>query len=82
VVARSSAAAIAVGVAYVLVVEALVTMAAEGASDWLPGATISALAHGGNPSVAYATAVLLGAGYATIGLAAAAVTFVRRDVTD
>jgi ABC-type transport system involved in multi-copper enzyme maturation permease subunit len=82
VVARSSAAAIAVGVAYVLVVEALVKTAAEGASDWLPGSTLSALAHGGNATIAYATAILLGAGYATIGLASAAVTFARREVTD
>jgi ABC-2 type transport system permease protein len=82
VIARSSTVAISVGVGYVLVVEGVVKLAASGAAEWLPGSTLTALAQGGTATVAYGTAVALGVAYATIGLAAAAATFKRRDILD
>lgn len=82
VVARSSAIAISVGIGYVLVVEGLLGLAAEGIADWLPGATLTALAQGGTATVAYGTAIALGLLYAALGLVAATVTFSRRDILD
>lgn len=82
VVTRSSAIAISLGLGYVLVIEGLIRLVAPDAADWLPGATLAALAGGGSPAVDYAAAVALGLGYALLGLVVAGVTFSRRDVTD
>ena len=82
VVTRSSAIAISFGLGYVLVIEGLIRLVSPDAADWLPGATLSALASGGNSAVGYWTAVGLGLGYAILGLVVAGVTFSRRDVTD
>ena len=82
VLTRSSAVAIAVGVGYVLVFEAVVRLASARLADWLPGSTLNALAHGGTAAVAYGTAVALGLAYASFGLVTAAVTFKRRDILD
>jgi len=82
IVARSSAVAIGVGVGYLLLIESIVKMGFSGNTDWLPGSTLAALAHGGTASLAFATALGLGIAYAGIGLAVAAGVFIRRDVTD
>ncbi|MGF1661800.1 MAG: hypothetical protein ACFCVG_04920 [Kineosporiaceae bacterium] len=82
VVTRSSTVAIAGGVGYVLVVEGLLGVAAPDLADWLPGATLGALAQGGTAAVGFGTALALGAAYATAGLVAGAVTVARRDITD
>jgi ABC-2 type transport system permease protein len=82
VLARSSAVAISVGVGYVLVVEPVITMAANDASDWLLGGTLTALANGGNATVSHGTAAALGMLYVVVGLTLATVVFTRRDVTD
>ncbi len=82
VVTRSSAIAISLGLGYVLVIEGLIRLVSPDAADWLPGATLSALAGGGTQSVDYWTAIGLGLAYAVLGLVVAGVTFSRRDVTD
>ena len=82
VLSRSAAAAIAIGVGYVLVVESIVKMAVGGEADWLPGSTLTALARGGTTSLAYASAVGLALLYVIIGLGLAGAVFTRRDVTD
>ena len=79
---RSSAVAIACGVGYLLVVEAVVEAAAEGLADWLPGNVLEALAQGGTDAVPYGAALALGAAYLAGGLVLAAVVTARRDVTD
>lgn len=82
VITRSATVAIAGGVGYVLVVEGLLGIAAPDLADWLPGATLAALAQGGTPTVTAGTALALGAAYAAAGLIAAGAVFRRRDVTD
>ena len=82
VLTRSAAVAVSAGVAYVLVVETLVGTVAEDAADWLPGATLRALATGGDAVIDHGTALTLGAGYAVAGLAVAAIVLARRDVSD
>jgi ABC-2 type transport system permease protein len=82
VLTRSAAIAIAIGVGYVLVVEPLLKMVSDAASDWLLGSTLSAVAGGGTASVTYGAALALALGYVTLGLVIAGVAFIRRDVTD
>ena len=70
------------GVGYLLLIESLVKMGLSGNTDWLPGSTLTALAHGGTASLAFATSLGLGIAYAGIGLLISAAVFIRRDVTD
>jgi ABC-2 type transport system permease protein len=79
---RSAGVAIGVGVGYVLLLEAVISAVASGISDWLPGAILTALAQGGNESVSFLSASLLGAAYVAVALAASFVLFQRRDITD
>lgn len=81
-VTRSAAVSVSVGIGYVLVVEAVITAAVDTIADWTPGATLSALAHGGTSTVPYATALVLGALYSLVGLGVALTVFQRRDITD
>ncbi len=80
--ARSAAVAISIGVGYLLVVESLVKMLKGVPSDWLLGTTLGAVASGGTPAVSFGTALTLALGYVTLGLLAAGLVYVRRDVTD
>lgn len=82
VVTRSSGIAIGVGVGYVLLLEAVITAAAEDLAEWLPGTTIRALAEGGTATLAYGGALGLGLAYVAVAAVAALVVFRRRDITD
>jgi ABC-2 type transport system permease protein len=79
-VLRSTPAAIAIGLAYVLVAENLLAAAWSGGDQWLPGQLLYALAKGGTTSVAYARALLLVGLYVAVAVGAAAILFRRRDV--
>ena len=81
VVTRSAGISIAIGIGYLMVFEGLMAMLLESASKWLPGATFAALAMGGTPDMAYATALFMSAAYAGAALVAAALVFTRRDIT-
>ncbi|MGB8385100.1 MAG: hypothetical protein WCG47_28320 [Dermatophilaceae bacterium] len=78
---RSAGIAIGVGIGYVLLLESIIKAAAS-VGDWLPGTTITALANGGTPHLAYPGALALGLTYLGIALIAATVVFTRRDITD
>lgn len=82
VLTRSAGIAIGVGVGWVLLLEGVITAAVDEASNWLPGATIGALATGGSSSIAYGTALALGATYAGVAMLATLVTIIKRDITD
>jgi ABC-2 type transport system permease protein len=79
---RSAGVAIGVGVGWVLLVEGVVAAAVDEVSDWLPGATIGALATGGSSAITYGTALALGAAYAGVALLVTLVTITKRDITD
>lgn len=79
---RSSAIAITCGVAYVLIVEPVITAAAKGVGHWLPGQTLTALAHGGTSAVSYSAASALAATYTAIAAVVAVLVVIRRDITD
>jgi hypothetical protein len=78
---RSPAAAIGVGVAYVLPVEQILQGAVDGAEAWLPGRLLEALAVGGTEQVGYGHAAGILALYLTATAIACALLFKRRDVT-
>lgn len=82
VLTKSSAVAIGVGLGYVLVIEGLLRLVAPDAADWLPGATLTAIAGGGSAAIPYSTALALGMAYAVVGLVVAGLVVRRRDVTD
>jgi hypothetical protein len=81
-VTRSSAVAIGGGVAYVLVFETLIQQVAKSSAHWLPGATLGALAAGGNSHVGYHDAVVLGLLYLLAGVVLAWLAFTKRDITE
>lgn len=82
VITRSAALAISIGVGWVLVVESVVSVAFDGGLDWLPGTTLTAVAQGGNMTLAYSSALALALGYVVVGLGVATLVVTRRDVTD
>jgi ABC-type transport system involved in multi-copper enzyme maturation permease subunit len=81
VVLRSPAAAIALGVAYVLPVEAIIKQLWDSGERWLPGQLLSALAHGGTQSVSYSSAVETLAVYIVVAAAGTLALFKWRDAT-
>ena len=81
VVTRSTAAAVAGGIGYVLVFENLIGFVSETLASWLPGSVIAALVAGGNETQSYGTALLLGAGYALLGLVVSLTVFQRHDIS-
>ena len=80
VVLRSPALTVAVGVAYVLPVEAIIVRLWDSGDRWLPGQLLSALAHGGTGSASYPHALVTLAAYTTIVAAGTLVLFQHRDV--
>jgi ABC-2 type transport system permease protein len=78
---RSPAIAIAVGVAWVLPGEAIVTNAIWSNGDrWLPGQLLSALAHGGTSDASYSHALVTLIVYALVAGAGTLLLFQHRDV--
>ena len=80
-ISMSSAIAIAVGVGYVVVFENMLLLVAKDAANWLPAATLTALAAGGTPNIDYSTALALGAAYVLAGLIIAGAIVQRREIT-
>jgi ABC-2 type transport system permease protein len=79
-VMRSPVAAIGTGLAYLLPIEGIISAVINGATRWLPGQLLDALASGGNDNVTYHAAAMTLAVYAIIAAAVTGVMFTRRDV--
>jgi ABC-2 type transport system permease protein len=79
-VTRSSGLAIAGGIGYLMVVENMIGLVAEGATDWMPGGVLTALAGGGTATIGYLTALALAATYAASAMTLAALTVRTRDI--
>lgn len=82
VVTRSSAAAISIGVGWVLLVEGVVKSAAKTVGHWLPGTTLSSLAGGGSTDQSYRLSLLLAALYAAVCSVVSWQVFRRREITE
>ncbi len=79
IVLRSPGLAIALGVAWVLPAEGIITAIWSNGNRWLPGQLLSALAHGGTSSTSYSRALLLLILYAAVIVAGTLVLFRQRD---
>jgi ABC-2 type transport system permease protein len=77
---RTPVAAIGVGVAYALPVEAILSSTVNGIDRYLPGQLLGVLAQGGSHSVSYAAASLTLLVYGVVAVVAAGALFWRRDV--
>ena len=80
IVLRSAAAAISVGLGYLLVGETLLSNVWSGGNQWLPRELLVALALGGTAEVAYARALVLIGLYVVVAIGVAAILFRQRDV--
>jgi ABC-2 type transport system permease protein len=78
---RSSVAAVIVGFAYLLPVEAIIMAIVHSTSHWLPGEMLTDVAQGGTSTVEFSHALGISAAYLLVGVGAAAIWFSRRDVT-
>jgi ABC-2 type transport system permease protein len=78
---HAPAAAIGVGVAYALPVEAILEGVADGIARWLPGELLTALAVGGNDTAGYGAALATLGAYTALAAGWALWTFQRTDVT-
>ena len=81
VLTRSTVAAIAGGIGYVLVVENLLGLLYQDLTPWLPGSAITAMVDGGNDTLSYSTALGLSLLYILFGLVISLAVFQRRDIT-
>jgi ABC-2 type transport system permease protein len=64
-----------------MVFEGLLGLLAKDVTTYLPGSVLSAVAAGGSPDLAWATAVWLAVVYVVVGIAISLITFTRRDIT-
>lgn len=78
---RSSVAAIAGGIGYLVVFEGLLGQLAPDATTWLPGSVLGVVAAGGSPDMAWGAAVVVGFAYALVALVVSGIVFIRRDIT-
>ena len=78
---RSAVFAVIVGFAWLIAVENIITRIVPSTQQWLPGASILAVASGGAEGVGYAHGLILGAVYLIAAIAAAMAVFLRSDVT-
>jgi ABC-type transport system involved in multi-copper enzyme maturation permease subunit len=78
---RSTAIAVALGVAWTFPLEHIVQGAWPAATHVFPGLAFDAVTRGGVPDAAYGTALAVAAGYALAALAIGFASFSRRDVT-
>ncbi len=78
---KSSVFAVIVGVAYLLPIEMLIERIFPGTKRWLPGQLLTDLGQGGTTSSSFSRSLLMSLIYLSVLGAAAAVTFVKRDVT-
>lgn len=80
-VLRSPVAAISVGAAWVMAIEAILAATISGADRWLPGQLLNTIAQGGTTTVTLATAATTTSVYLLVAAVVTGALFQRRDVT-
>jgi len=78
---RSAVFAVIVGFAWLVAVENIITRIVPSTQQWLPGASLVAVASAGGEGVGYAHGLILGAVYVVAAIVAAMTVFLRSDVT-
>ena len=81
IVMRSSVAAVAVGVAYLLPVEQILASTVRSTAGYLPGQLLSSVAQGGTATIGYAHSLVGTLLYLAVAAGIGATLFIRRDVT-
>lgn len=78
---RSAVFAVIFGLAWIIAVENIIGRIVPSTGNWLPGAALETVASGGTEGPSFSHGLVVGAVYLVVALVAAAVTFVRADVT-
>lgn len=78
---RAPVLAVAVGIGWLVAIEGILGAVIDGASRWLPGSLLSAIASGGTTTIALGAAVVTAAAYLAVAMGVAGALFHRRDVT-
>ena len=78
---RSAVFAVIIGFAWLVAVENIISRIVPSVQQWLPGASITAVASGGAEGVDYRHGLILGAVYILAAILAAMTVFLRNDVT-
>jgi ABC-type transport system involved in multi-copper enzyme maturation permease subunit len=78
---RSAVFAVIIGFAWLIAVENIVSRIVPSAQQWMPGASILAVASGGGEGVGYGHGLILAAVYLAVAIGAAMTVFLRSDVT-
>ena len=78
---RSAVFAVIIGFAWLIAVENIIVRIVPGTQQWLPGASILAVASGGGEGVSYGHGLILAGVYLVAAICAAMTVFVRSDVT-
>jgi hypothetical protein len=78
---RSAVFAVIFGLAWIIAVENIIGRIVPSTTNWLPGAALETVASGGTEGPSFGHGLIVGAVYLAAALTAAAVTFVRADVT-
>jgi len=80
IVMRSSVAAVAIGIAYLLPVEQILASTVTSTAGYLPGQLLSAVAEGGTSTIGYAHSLVGALLYLTLAAGVGIALFVHRDV--
>jgi len=78
---RSAVFAVIIGFAWLIAVENIIVRIVPSVQQWMPGASLVAVASAGNEGVGYSHGLFLGAVYVVAAIAASMIVFVRSDVT-
>lgn len=81
VLVRSTPIALGIGIAWLGPLEHITQLSWTGAERWFPGLLFDAVAAGGNSTVTYQHALLLGLLLTAVAAAAGTLSFTRRDIT-
>jgi len=79
--ARSTPIALGIGLAWLGPLEHIIQLGWSEAARWFPGLVFDAVASGGTTITTYQRAIVTALTYAALALTAAAVSFIRRDVS-
>jgi ABC-type transport system involved in multi-copper enzyme maturation permease subunit len=77
---RSPIAAISIGVAWLMVIENIISATVKHSAKWMPGQLTQSIAAGGDFNSSYLHAVTVLGGYLFLGILIVSVLFRRRDV--
>ena len=77
---RSPITAISIGVAWLLVVENIISATVKHSGKWMPGQLTQSIATGGDFNATYLHAITVLGGYLLFGILVVATLFRRRDV--